>query len=110
MEYQVLIPQAPLSLFREEPEPCRAPEGFWVGVNRWMEMGLMAEQLVIGIPAPGREWLVELDGSLDKDSSGAGYSSCSLKAVLLKMHKALILGNKLCLYVSCSKIKPSPCR
>lgn len=48
----MLIPQATLSLFREEPEPCRAPEGFWVGVNRRMEMGLMAEQLVIGIPAP----------------------------------------------------------
>lgn len=52
MEYQVLIPQATLSLFREEPEPCRALEGFGVGVNSWMEMGLMAEQLVIGIPVP----------------------------------------------------------
>lgn len=54
MEYQVLIPQATLSPFREEPEPCRALEGFWVGVNSWMKMGLMAEQLVIpaGIPAP----------------------------------------------------------
>lgn len=57
-----------------------------------MEMGLIAEQLVIGIPplCTRQRGLVELDGSLDRDSSGIGYCnrSSSLKTVVLKMHSS----------------------
>lgn len=46
--------------------------------------------------APEREWN---DGSLDRDSRGASYfKRSSLKTVVLKMHKALILGNKLIVF------------
>lgn len=94
MGYHVLIPHTTLShekLFREEPEPCRALEGFEVG-GKEMEMGLIAEQLVIGIPplCTRQRGLAELDGSLDRDSSGTGYCnrSSSLRTVVLKMHSS----------------------
>lgn len=46
---------------------------------------------------PGSGWWN--DGGLARDSSGARYlKRSSLKTVVLKMHKALILGNKLIVF------------